>query len=360
MPPFSSDSNKIAIFVYGTLQRGGANDITKLNPTPVWIGHGCIRGRLFDLGHCPAFVLDESGGLVWGEVYEISREHFEALNKWEAQCGEFHLRQANVTTKNGHLSCFIYESGLSQIGNAKEVTVGRWPLMRKLNAGQIFPVGDCALMVDFSAEAQTHKLSMIHGFSTALRRLSVHGVRDIVEAPNSVTLHYAPEKVPCEQGEMPSELLLRKLLEMEIVPFEGQGATHIIPVCYEADFAQDLLDVANLHGITVESFINEHCNQVYTVASLGFLPGFAYLEGLPKRLHTPRLVTPRARVPIGSVAMGNEFTGIYPEESPGGWRIVGRTNVKLFNPLDVNPSLFKAGDQVSFRRISIDEFSSLT
>lgn len=357
MALFASEKEKITIFVYGTLQRGGSNDINRFDPAPEWVGHGCLRGRLFDLGHCPAFILDEKGHLVWGEIYRIVKDHFTALDRWESQCGDFRLKCVEVMTKNGVVPCFIYESGASQVGRCSEVKTGRWPISRKLHEEQLFPVGDRAVMVDFSGEPQTHKLSMIHGFSGAVRMAGIHGIHDVVEAPESVTVHYAPELIYCDANEYPGDVLSKALLEIEIWPFTSHGAQYVIPVCYEIDFAPDLQDIAHFHGVTSEAFVNEHASHVYTVASLGFLPGFAYLEGLPDRFHTPRLATPRAKVPQGSVAIGNEFTGIYPEDSPGGWRIIGRTNVRLFNPSEPSPSLLKAGDQVSFKRISLAEFS---
>ncbi len=121
-----------------------------------------------------------------------------------------------------------------------------------------------------------------------------------------------------------------------------------IPVCYGGEEGPDLADVAALHGLTQDQVIALHSEPTYQVAFLGFSPGFPYLEGLPPVLATPRLDAPRKRVPPGSVAIGGSHTGIYPLASPGGWRIIGRTPLRLFQPETAPPTLLAMGDQVKF------------
>jgi inhibitor of KinA len=132
-----------------------------------------------------------------------------------------------------------------------------------------------------------------------------------------------------------------------------------IPVCYDAAFAPDLEFVATHNRISVNEAIRYHCSAEYLVYFLGFSPGFPYLGELPKLLVTPRLSTPRVKVPAGSVAIGGSQTGIYPVDSPGGWRIIGRTPARLFQPDGEPPTLLQMGDAVRFRPITREEFDEM-
>ncbi len=121
-----------------------------------------------------------------------------------------------------------------------------------------------------------------------------------------------------------------------------------IPVRYGGEFGPDLADVARHTGLTPERVVEMHAAAEYLVYFLGFAPGFAYLGGLPPELATPRLSAPRKRVPAGSVAIGGNQTGVYPIESPGGWRIIGHTDAKLFDPNAAEPVLLRMGDRLRF------------
>lgn len=132
----------------------------------------------------------------------------------------------------------------------------------------------------------------------------------------------------------------------------------VIPVCYEGDCAPDLADVASMHAMTVSEVIRLHSNASYTAHFVGFAPGFAYLAGLPRTIETPRLDRPRVRVPAGSVGIAGLQTGVYPRETPGGWRLIGRTPVRIFDPERADPSLILMGDHVRFTPISRAEFDA--
>lgn len=132
-----------------------------------------------------------------------------------------------------------------------------------------------------------------------------------------------------------------------------------IPVCYGGEFGPDLEDVAKAHGITTERVIELHASPTYLVYFLGFVPGFAYLGELPDALFTPRHATPRRRVPAGSVGVASNQTGVYPCETPGGWRLLGRTPLALVRPDQENLSLLAIGDHVRFKPISCEQFASL-
>jgi inhibitor of KinA len=129
-----------------------------------------------------------------------------------------------------------------------------------------------------------------------------------------------------------------------------------IPVCYDRSLGQDLEFVAHHNGLTIEDVVRYHCSVEYLVYFIGFSPGFPYLGELPDKLHSPRLSSPRLSVPAGSVAIGGGQTGIYSVPSPGGWRIIGRTPMKLFS-LDLDPpSVLEMGDLVRFKPITLAEY----
>jgi KipI family sensor histidine kinase inhibitor len=121
-----------------------------------------------------------------------------------------------------------------------------------------------------------------------------------------------------------------------------------IPVRYGSEFGPDLEDVATIHGMTRDQVIELHSSATYVVYFLGFAPGFAYLGGLPEALVTPRLASPRRKVPAGSVGIGGNQTGVYPFETPGGWRLIGRTPASIFQPGRQDMCLFSIGDHVRF------------
>ncbi len=124
--------------------------------------------------------------------------------------------------------------------------------------------------------------------------------------------------------------------------------TLTIPVVYGAEAGPDLGELASRANLSADEFARRHAQETYRVAFLGFAPGFAYLTGLPDALHAPRLATPRTRVPAGTVAIGGAYTGIYPGETPGGWRLIGRTSVQLFDADSDPPAIFAPGDRIVF------------
>jgi inhibitor of KinA len=132
-----------------------------------------------------------------------------------------------------------------------------------------------------------------------------------------------------------------------------------IPVCYGGDYGPDLRDVAKLHGLTEEATIELHSSHTYLAYFLGFAPGFAYLGEVAEALMTPRLPSPRRRVPAGSVGIAGRQTGVYPISTPGGWRLLGRTPAKMFHPERTEMSLLSIGDRVRFVPIPREQFAKL-
>ncbi|GGW32396.1 5-oxoprolinase subunit PxpB [Arenibacter certesii] len=129
-----------------------------------------------------------------------------------------------------------------------------------------------------------------------------------------------------------------------------------LPVCYDEEFGIDLVDTAHKLKLSVNDLIALHASSVYTVFGIGFLPGFMYLGGVPEALEVPRKATPRAKVPKGAVAIAGKQTGIYPQESPGGWNIIGSCSVPMFNAEKEDPCFVKVGDKIQFYPISKGEY----
>ncbi len=166
-------------------------------------------------------------------------------------------------------------------------------------------------------------------------------LEDIIPADGSILLIFRPA------GQMSPglrEALSAPLSEATAV----SSARHVIPVEFGGAAGPDLVALATGAGLTETGFINDLIAAEYTVAFLGFQPGFPYLAGLPPRLAAPRRATPRTHVAAGSVAIGGAYAGIYPADGPGGWNILGRTSTRLFDPTRASPALFRPGDRVRF------------
>ena len=133
-----------------------------------------------------------------------------------------------------------------------------------------------------------------------------------------------------------------------------------VPACYDEEFADDLPEIAQKGGISIDEAVRLHSVQTYNVYAMGFCAGYAYMGDVPEPLRQPRRSSPRTKIPIGSVAVADFMTAVYPLAMPGGWHIIGRCPIPLFNPKDQeNPTLLRAGDQVRFRPIDKDEFYKL-
>ncbi|HAD14563.1 MAG TPA: hypothetical protein DCF33_19230, partial [Saprospirales bacterium] len=193
----------------------------------------------------------------------------------------------------------------------------------------------------------------------AIRRQPFPGWVENVPAYASLTVFYRPEQIVGAPGLSPYQFVQKALETLlaslpESAPEMRKVVT--VPVCYEAECGPDLDDVAALHGISREQVIALHQQQDYQVYMMGFLPGFAYMGILKENLATPRKNAPRARVPAGSVGIAGRQTGVYPLDSPGGWQIIGRTPLKMFDPDSPAPFLLQTGASVRFQTITREEF----
>jgi inhibitor of KinA len=228
-----------------------------------------------------------------------------------------------------------------------------------LPAPRFFPMGDQALIVEFGDRIDSALSAEIAAVAQRLRESHPIGVLDVVPAYTTLALHYDPAAVGA--GTPPYEALVETIeswLKTQTAATPAAGRLIEIPVCYGRAFGEDLEALARSHNLSVEEVIAIHSGATYHVHMLGFVPGFAYLGGLDSRLATPRRDTPRPHVPAGSVGIGGAQTGVYPLETPGGWQIIGRTPLQLFNPDAMPPSLLNAGDAVRFVPISVQEFEA--
>lgn len=231
-------------------------------------------------------------------------------------------------------------------------TVARGHTTRTVWPYTLVPLGDRALTIDFAGLDGGITRDLIRCLDARLHADAHPAVTGRVPGIRSLTLHYEPRLTSY------AELVghIRETIATLAVVAAAETEPIAIPVCYGGDFGPDLGDVAGVHGTTPDAIIALHAAGRYTVAMIGFLPGFPYLEGLAAELHTPRRASPRTAVPAGSVGIGGGSTGIYPYTSPGGWHLIGRTPRALFDPLRDQPSLLQPGDRVQFIPISADQF----
>ena len=203
---------------------------------------------------------------------------------------------------------------------------------------RIHPLGDTALVAELGTRLDTALNTRAIALAAALKKR--RDVRQAVAGYATVTVHFDPD-----QATYDSLAAAINRLAAKRPPMDEPGRLHRIPVTYDG---QDLDDVAARLNLPVERIIEIHTSAIYRVFLVGFVPGWAYLGPLSEELELPRRQVPRTLVPAGSVAIAGRQTGIYSLPTPGGWHLIGRTNVKLFLPDSDPPCLFRAGDRVKF------------
>jgi len=220
---------------------------------------------------------------------------------------------------------------------------------------RLLPAGDSALIVEFGDGIDVRVNARVRQLQRVLDALRHPGIVETVPTYRSLMVHYDPMALGLEDVEELMATAAEGLTE------DAQDAprTIEIPVLYGGAAGPDLPDVAAIAGLQEQEVIALHAAGDYVVFMLGFMPGFPYLGGLPRRIAAPRLPTPRTVVPAGSVGIAGEQTGIYPTESPGGWRIIGRTPVRLFDSRQTPPALLEAGDRVRFTPVSAREYDAI-
>ncbi len=221
---------------------------------------------------------------------------------------------------------------------------------------EVSRLGDIGLLLRWPGGIDATTNAQVHAFAERLRVARPSWLIDLVPAYASLALLVAPEGGRDVLGDA-EHWLQAELRQPATAQATGEWRPPIdIPVCYDGEFGLDLPIIAEATGLSIDQVIARHCAPTYRVAMLGFAAGFPYLLGLDPQLAMPRLSEPRLHVPAGTVGIGGAQTGIYPRRSPGGWRLLGRTPLRLFDPTRDAPSLLQAGDRVRFIAISRAQF----
>lgn len=217
----------------------------------------------------------------------------------------------------------------------------------------IRPFGIHAVLIEWPEKVEEAILKDILIFKSHLKRNCLkEGTWELVTAYNSLTLILRFDIIDFDTFKVRLE---NWYIEKEQTVLE-QKYLWRFPVCYDANFGLDLQEVGEKLDKTTEEIIQLHTANAYLVYGIGFLPGFMYLGGLPRALEIPRRATPRLKVAKGAVGLAGKQTGVYPQESPGGWNIIGNCSVPIFNPKNENPCLVNVGDKVQFYSISKAEY----
>jgi len=225
-----------------------------------------------------------------------------------------------------------------------------------MTAGRIVQAGDAVLIAEFEDRIDALVNARAIALADAVRSASVTGVRDVVPTFRSVAVYFDPLATDVTK----LEVLLRDLASTEPAFQASASAVVEIPVCYEREFAPDVDTVAAFAGLqSPDDVAALHSARTYRVFMLGFVPGFAYLGSVDERIAAPRRSSPRLQVASGSVGIAGLQTGVYPQQIPGGWNIIGRTPVRMLALDRAEPSLLKAGDSVRFHAIDRSSFERL-
>lgn len=216
------------------------------------------------------------------------------------------------------------------------------------------PFGSRALLIKWEQRIDPEINRQVIQLANSIEGAAIAGVQYCIPAYCSLTVGYHPEQItfPALREHIFSLATEANALSTALAP----PRQITIPVCYEDEFAPDIDWLSKHSGLAKEYIISLHTSTVFRVYMIGFLPGFPYMGTLPEVLNAPRKATPRKRVPPGSVAVAGLQTGIYPFESPGGWQLIGRTPLKLFDPERETPFYLQAGDEVRFQAIDRHAF----
>ena len=218
------------------------------------------------------------------------------------------------------------------------------------------PFGDSALLIELGDTISLEANRRVFALTKTIMKVKVQGIDELVPTYRSLLVRYNPSKTTYEQLVFRIKDLEKTLNNLSEKTVEKKV---IVPVVYGGEYGPDINYVAQYHGLTEDRVAKLHSERDYQVYMIGFVAGFPYLGEVADEIATPRLETPRLKVPAGSVGIAEKQTGIYPCESPGGWRIVGRTPLRMFNPLQQPPTLLNPGDTVKFKPISENEYKEM-
>ncbi len=209
---------------------------------------------------------------------------------------------------------------------------------------RLLPAGDASILIEWADEIDDAVNDRVHAFAKFLRAQQCADILDLIPAYAALLVCINPHRVTLDE----MRGWLRDQLRVPLIENDQAARVIEIPVRYGGQFGPDLAFIAARAGITERAVVDLHASVTYRVYLIGFMPGFAYLGSVPALIAVPRLETPRVCVPQGSVGIAGQQTGVYPFVTPGGWRILGRTDVRLFDPRADPPTLLRPGDRVRF------------
>jgi inhibitor of KinA len=223
-----------------------------------------------------------------------------------------------------------------------------------MNPGfKIYPLGETAIILFLSYYDTSSCVKATADVQKQLVNLKIPQIKSIRPGMDCLLLELTTD---ADRDELKQWLQKIEVHEIKDTPAKVVR----VPVCYEPEFAADLDTIAKKVGLSRSEIINIHSSQTYSVWMIGFMPGFPYLGELPKELHIPRKSNPDPKLAAGSVAIAEEYVGVYPFDSPGGWHVLGRTPLRLFDYQRSQPSFFEYGMKVQFYPIGKDEFEKIT
>lgn len=217
---------------------------------------------------------------------------------------------------------------------------------------KISPLGDRGILIDFGGEISPQTLDKVLSYKEKIQDSKFKQKVEVINTYNSLLISY----IFTIENVYDEVLRLKQLIAEANIPKNTNYKIFHFPVCYDKEFGLDLEYISRVNDLTEKEIIQLHTAPVYQVYFIGFLPGFLYLGGLDKKLQISRKKTPRRSVEKGSVGIGENQTGIYPKNSPGGWQVLGRSPIELFDKNMEIPSPFSAGDKIKFESVSKDEF----
>jgi inhibitor of KinA len=215
--------------------------------------------------------------------------------------------------------------------------------------------GDKSIFVEFGDAIDPKLNRRVRHLKLSIEKAGIPGITETVPTYRSLLVYFEPLQINASKLRVTLHSLVQSLVESEI----PKPKLIEIPTVYGGEYGPDLEFVATHNGLSASEVIKIHTGTPYLIYMIGFIPGFPYLGGMSPQIATPRLETPRTKIPAGSVGIAGSQTGIYPTESPGGWRLIGRTPLQLFDPSREPPALFQAGDYLNFISITPEEFESI-
>jgi len=218
-------------------------------------------------------------------------------------------------------------------------------------------ISEQSFLLDFGSEIDIEINSLVNLFAQKIlndsKKIKELGIKNCTPSYNKILIQFDPLTVNKFK-------IINYIKSIKISNIDRSNRKNIIevPICYDDIFALDLKDISNITKLSTKEIINEHLNTIFHVYMIGFLPGYPFMGNMSNKLSLPRKTTPRIKVPKGSVGIVDKICGIYPQDSPGGWNILGRTPIDLFSKGKKLPLLIKPGDMVKFKKISTKEFNN--